>query len=116
LGICSILRGIIISCNLRFSVILVVWDKIVPLIIILIGLMLGFILTNYKDKTFSSILMLSPVFQKISVLSKKGEIVRLGDLGFIEEFGGPGLFLFLKSFFFSFHPLISVSLILVLVF
>jgi len=112
LGLCSILRGIIISCNLRFSVILGILDKVIPLIIILVGVMFGFILSNYKDKNFSSILILRPVFQKTRVFSKKGEVVKIGDSGFIEDFGGPGLLSFLKNFFFSFHPLISVSLVL----
>ena len=112
LGLCSILRGIVISRNLRFSVILVILDKVIPLIIILVGVMFGLILSSYKDKNFSSILILRPVFQKTRVFSKKGEVVKIGDSGFIEDFGGPGLLLFLKNFFFSFHPLISVSLVL----
>ena len=82
------------------------------MIIISAGIMFGFILTNYKDKNFSSILILRPTFQRTRSFSQKAELVKIGDSGFTEDFGGPGILLFLKSLFFSFHPLISVSLIL----
>ena len=112
LGLCSISSGLAIGCNLRFSVILLFLDKVIPLIIISVGIMFGFILTNYKDKNFSSILMLRPTFQRTRSFSQKAELVKIGDSGFTEDFGGPGILLFLKSLFFSFHPLISVSLII----
>jgi hypothetical protein len=112
LGLCSISSGLAIGCNLRFSVILCFLDKVIPLIIISVGIMFGLILTNYKDKNFSSILILRPTFQRTRSFSQKAELVKIGDSGFTEDFGGPGILLFLKSFFFSFHPLISVSLIL----
>ena len=115
LGLCSVTRGFIIGINLTNSVLLNLFDKIRPLIIIITGLMFGLILTNYKNKSFSSMLMLSPTFQKTRFYSVNIEMVKMGDLGFTEELGGPGFLRALKNFFFSFHPLISVSLILMLV-
>merc|ERR1712157_377043 len=111
----SVARGFIIGINLTNSVVLNLFDKIRPLIIIITGLIFGLILTNYKNKSFSSMLILSPTFQKTRFYSVNIEMVKMGDLGFTEELGGPGFLRALKNFFFSFHPLISVSLILVFV-
>jgi len=112
LGLCSISSGLVIGCNLGFLVVLCFLDKVIPLIIISVGGMSGFILSDYKDKNFSSILILSPTFQRSSSFSQKAELFKIADSGFTEDFGGPGILLFLKNLFFSFHPLISVSLIL----
>ena len=106
------IRGFVISSNLPTSTVLNLLDKVLPLVIIMSGIILGFLVSNYKNKNFSSILILSPVFQKGRYYSIKTEIVKIGDLGFREELGGPGILMSIKNFFFSFHPLISVSLIL----
>ena len=115
LGLCSIVRGFLIGSNLSNSTVLDLQDKVIPLIIIIIGGVLGFILTNFKNKNFSSMLMLRPSFQKTRFYAVKREIVKVGDAGFAEELGGPGFLAYLKNFFFSFHPLISVSLILMFI-
>merc|ERR1712243_506279 len=104
LGLCSISSGLVIGCNLRFSVVLCFLDKVIPLIMISVGIMFGFILTNYKDKNFSSILILSPTFQRTRSFSQKAELVKIGDSGFTEDFGGPGILLLLKSFLFLLSP------------
>ena len=106
------MSGFVISCNLSITVVLNLFDKIIPLIIISSGILLGLMLSNYKNKNFRSILILRPVFQKVRFYSIRSEIVKMGDLGFREDLGGPGILASIKNFFFTFHPLISVSLIL----
>jgi len=86
-------------------------DKIIPLVIISIGFISGLALSNYKNKNFRSIIMLRPIFQKGRFFSVGGEIAKAGDIGFTEELGGPGILAYIKNFFFSFHPIISISLI-----
>lgn len=112
LGLCSVMSGFIIGCNLSVTVVLNLFDKIIPLIMISSGIILGLMLSNYKNKNFRSILILSPVFQKVRFYSIRSERVKMGDLGFREDLGGPGILASMKKFFFTFHPLISVSLIL----
>jgi len=111
LGRCSILRGFAIGCNIRMRVVVFSIDKIIPLVIISIGFISGLALSNYKNKNFRSILILRPTFQKARFFSVRGEIAKAGDIGFTEELGGPGILAYLKNFFFSFHPIISISLI-----
>jgi len=111
LGRCSILRGFAIGCNTRMRVVVFLIDKIIPLVIISMGFISGLALSNYKNKNFRAILILRPTFQKARFFSVRGEIAKAGDIGFTEELGGPGILAYLKNFFFSFHPIISISLI-----
>lgn len=110
LGVCSILRGFAIGGNITIRVVVYIVDKVIPLVIILAGLGAGLLLSNYKNRNFRSILILSPVFQKTRVFSERGEIVKIADGGFTEELGGPGILSYLKNFFFSFHPRIAIAL------
>jgi len=91
-------------------VVIFLMDKIIPLVMISIGFSAGLVLSNYKNKNFRSILILSPTSQKARFFSVR-EIAKAGDIGFTEELGGPGILAYLKNFFFMFHPIISISLI-----
>lgn len=113
LGFFSVVRGFIIGQ--RNIVEVVVVDKVIPLLIIIAGGVRGAILSNYKNKNFSSILILRPIFQKVRWYRVKGEIVKLGDIGITEELGGPGLLATGKTFFYTFHPIIAVSLIVLVI-
>ena len=110
LGGCAIGRGFVIRRTIRIRVVVYAVDKIIPLVIIIVGLAVGLLLSNYKNKIFRSILILGPVFQKTRVFSVGGEIVKRVDRGFVEELGGPGIYGGLKVFFISFHPGIAMAL------
>jgi len=111
LGLCSVLRGFLIGFNISLSVVVYRLDKIMPLVLICLGLMGGFFLTNFKDKNFSSMLMLSPLFQKTRNCAGESEVIKIGDFGFVEEFGGPGVLKILGNFFLTLHPLVAVALV-----
>ena len=111
LGGASILRGFIIGCEILRRVVIFLRDKIIPLVMISVGCRLGLGLSNYKNKNFRSIMMLRPAFQKRAGFSRWGEMAKAGDIGFMEELGGPGILAYLKNFFFRFHPIIAISLI-----
>jgi len=111
LGLCSVLRGFLIGYNISLSVVVYQLDKIMPLVLICLGLMGGFFLTNFKDKNFSSMLMLSPLFQKTRNYVGESGVIKTVDFGFVEEFGGPGVLKILGNFFITLHPLVAVSLV-----
>jgi len=111
LGLCSVLRGFLIGYNISLSVVVYQLDKIMPLVLICLGLMGGFFLTNFKDKNFSSMLMLSPLFQKTRNYAGESGVIKTGDFGFVEEFGGPGVLKVLGNFFITLHPLVALSLV-----
>jgi len=111
LGSCSVVRGFFIGGFMSVRVVLSIMDKTIPIIFILMGLILGVIVTNYKNNNFRSMLWLRPGFQKRSYLAVAREKVKRGDGGFVEDFGGPGILESLKYFYFSFHPVVAVSLI-----
>jgi len=71
----------------------------------------GFFLTNFKDKNFRAMLMLSPLFQKTRKYAGESGVIKIGDFGFVEEFGGPGVLKILGNFFLTLHPLLAVSLV-----
>ena len=111
LGICSVLRGFLIGYNMSLSVVVYQLDKIMPLVLIRLGLIRGLLLADFKDKNFSSILRLRPLFQKSRNFARGAGVIKVVDYGFVEEFGGPGVLKVLANFFFSLHPLVAVSLI-----
>merc|ERR1712042_196189 len=111
LGLCSVLRGFLIGFNISLSVVVYQIDKIMPLVLIGVGLMGGCFLTNFRDKNFSSMLMLSPLFQKTRNCAGESGVIKTGDFGFVEEFGGPGVFKILGNFYITLHPLVAVSLV-----
>lgn len=113
LGLSSIFRGFIIGGFIRERVVLVIYDKLMPLRLVAIGLFAGIILTDFKNKNFSTMLILTPVFQKRRFLSVAREGVKKVDCGFAEEFGGPGILETIKNFYFTFHPLLAFSLIVI---
>ena len=109
LGLSSIFRGFVVDRFLLTSVVILKLDKLIPLICVVVGLIVGILLTNYKNKNFSSILIISPIAQKIRHIPVSGE----KDSGFIETFGGSGIIESLKNFYFTFHPLLAISLLVV---
>jgi len=111
LGISSVLRGFLIGFNITLSVVVYQLDKIMPLVIICLGLIGGLLLTDFKDKNFSSVMMLSPLFQKTRNYARGFGVIKNGDFGFVEEFGGPGVLKILGNFFLTLHPLVAVSLV-----
>lgn len=115
LGLCSVLRGFLIGLNMPLGVAVYQLDKIMPLVLICLGLMGGFFLTNFKDKNFSSMLILSPLFQKTRNCVGESGVIKTGDFGFVEEFGGPGVLKILGNFFFTWHPIVAVSLVILVV-
>ena len=111
LGLCSIFSGFIIGGFIRERVVLIINDKLIPLSFVAFGFIAGIMLTNFKNKNFSSMLILTPVFQKRRFFSVDREEVKKGDSGFSEEFGGPGILETIKNFYFTFHPLLAFSLL-----
>jgi len=109
LGLSSIFRGFVVNRFLITNVVVCKLDKLTPLICLLSGLILGILLTNYKNKNFRSILIMGPFTQKIRHIS----VCHEKDSGFIETFGGPGILESLKNFSFTFHPLLAFSLLVV---
>jgi len=103
------LRGFLISCNLPFVVVVNQLDKMIPLFIIARGCMVGLFLSNLKDKNFRSMIMLRPLFQKNSGFVGEAGVICIGDCGFVEEFGGPGVLKVLEGFFLIMHPLVAVA-------
>lgn len=114
LGVCSVLRGFLIGCNMSLSVVVYQLDKIIPLVLIRLGGVGGFLLANFKDKNFSSMLMLRPLFQKSRNFAGETGVIKIGDYGFVEEFGGPGVLKVLSNFFITLHPLVAVTLIVLI--
>jgi len=76
--------------------------------------MCGGFLGNYKDKNFRGMLILRPLFQKTRSLAGEAEMIKMGDRGLMEVFGGPGVLKVLGKSFLIMHPLVAVSLIVVL--
>jgi len=111
LGLSAVLRGFFIGLNITLIVVVYQLDKIMPLGLIGAGLMAGFLLTNFKDQNFSSMLLLRPLFQKTRNCARECGVIKIGDFGFLEEFGGPGVLKILGNFYLTLHPLVAVSLV-----
>ena len=111
LGGCSVFRGFFgcVPC----VVVVRRMDKLMPLFLICVGVFFGLVLSNFKDKNFRSILMLRPLFQKNRNFVVEAGIINIVDRGFVEEFGGPGVLKGLRNFFLMMHPLVAVSLLVV---
>merc|ERR1719244_1815162 len=63
LGSCSVVRGFFIGGFMSVRVVLSIMDKIIPIIFILMGLILGVIVTNYKIKILDLCFGSGPVFK-----------------------------------------------------
>jgi len=113
LGMFSILGGQILGNKILVFIRINRLDKMIPLIFIIIGLILGLGLDKVKRKRFRSILILVPLFQKMRSGRMKRNILVKADKEFIEV--GPNTLGVFKNFIVIFHPIISVSLLLVFV-
>jgi len=113
LGLCAVFRGFGFGRFFMERVVLIINDKLLPLRFVAFGFVAGTVVTNLKNKNFSSILILTPVFQKRRFFSSVREEVKKGDCGFVEGFGGPGILETIKNFYLSFHPLLAFSLLVI---
>lgn len=115
LGICSVLRGFLISFRLSYdlSVSLVALDKLMPLFFILGGVALGFFVSNLKLAFLRSMWNLRRLFQKTSHYSSLMSLIQTHDNGWVEYGGGIGSRLALSLTNLVLHPFIGFSIIII---
>lgn len=117
LGVFSIFGGFLLSRNYWAATpVIRIIDKLMPLIGISLGVLIGFLVSNLKFAFFSSIWNLTPQYQNTSILSIHIRSSHEIDGGWIELRGGPGYFRLLKSFSTSIQPILSLSLLLLIPF
>lgn len=117
LGAFSIFGGFLLSRNYWASTpIIEITDKVIPLIGISAGVLIGFLVSNLKIAFFSSIWNLTPQYQNSSRLSTNIRYSYEIDGGWIELSGGPGYFSILKSISVIMQPILSLSLLLLIPF
>lgn len=111
LGVTSILAGFFLSFTVPVVLFTVIrpFDKIMPLLIIFLGCIIGVFIINTKSSFLRSMWGLSPLFQFISSISIRGHYLRLYDIRWVELTGGPGLFKLISTNFSYWHPLFRMS-------
>ena len=115
LGTCSILSGAVLSYwNSDFLITTVsVLDKIIPLVFIMAGLVLGLLVRNLKMPFLSAMWNLSALFQKSRRFSVSMSNPLYYDNGWVEISGGKGsvnLFMLMKVIL---YPSIGLSVVII---
>ena len=110
LGICSVRRGFVLRKKIGEAVCLRIVDKIIPIMIMIAGGLMGFLVI--KRKRFRSIIILRSLFQKVSQVRREREIFGKGDKEFIEV--GPIIEITIKEFFKRIHTTIAVRLMILI--
>lgn len=114
LGVCSILRGFIVSdltCQLPL-VSLVLVDKLLPLAMITLGLISGVALRNLKSPLLSSMWNLSVISQGCRKSSAQIRLSQKVDGRWVEYRGGMGFRSVLQSAVLLIHPFMGISAII----
>lgn len=111
LGVTSVLSGAFISSTLPFVLITVITysDKIIPLIMIFSGTIVGWFIKDRQSSFFRTMWSLSPLYQFIRSVPMKGYDISSYDISWVEFIGGPGLYKTISVNFLYWHPLSSVS-------
>lgn len=115
LGLCSIIRGAILSywnINFLITTVLII-DKMMPLLFILAGVVLGLLVSNLKIPFLRSIWNLRALFQKSRGFSVTISSPLYYDNGWVEIRGGKGsvnLFILIKIVL---YPSIGLSVVIV---
>nr|YP_003433775.1 NADH dehydrogenase subunit 5 [Zonosagitta nagae]BAI68166.1 NADH dehydrogenase subunit 5 [Zonosagitta nagae] len=115
LGLCSIMSGAMLSYwNINFLMTTVlILDKMMPLLFILAGVVLGLLVSNLKIPFLSSMWNLSALFQKSSGFSITMSSPLYYDNGWVEISGGKGsvnLFILMKMVL---YPSMGLSVVMV---
>ena len=115
LGACSVLIGYFIGNKLNYDLTTVVmaYDKLCPLLIISLGVLLGLVVRNLKIAFFRSIWNLSSLFQKTREESELMSLIHGHDNGWVEYRGGIGARFRISLTNLLLHPFIRTSIVVI---